>query len=54
LEREKYNIHYQRKKSPMYKTTEKNLLYPNPSTLASLLQPNILMEGDDIEDFCPS
>jgi hypothetical protein len=45
------NVHYQRKKSPIHKTAEKKLLSPIPSTLTSLLQPNILMEGNDIDNF---
>jgi hypothetical protein len=50
--REKYiDTTIPNKKSPTYKTTEKNLLSPIPPTLTSLLQPNILMEGNCVEDF---
>jgi hypothetical protein len=49
--RKNNNIHYQRKNLPHTKLQKKTLLSTIPLTLASLLQPNIMMEGHDIEDF---
>jgi hypothetical protein len=51
LEEKTYVYTTNKKSSPIHKTAEKTLLSPIPSTLTSLLQPNKLMEGNDIEDF---
>jgi hypothetical protein len=51
LERREKMYTTKEKKSPIYKTAEKKLLSPISSTLTSLLQPNILMEGNDIDNF---